>query len=196
MKKLWQEIQKLNPELESLNIEIDRQIGSHGLSSKAWNVFCGIASRFSLGDILFFVDYRINRHLPQGYEERLKNIEERLKISFNFFPSLATMAKIEQGIGSSAMTKNGITPSASLGSNEQRVKDVGGIDFNSAASSIETKGRGIDFNIPQETLDIDLMHMEGLTPVIINIVPVINFNALLGMETESSLEELPSLSKR
>lgn len=63
------------------------------------------------------------------------------------------------------------------------LQNPGGIDFGADKLNIETrstssgqaKGQGIDFVLPPELQGIDLNSIEGLTPVIINIVPIMNF---------------------
>ncbi len=70
----------------------------------------------------------------------------------------------------------------------------GGIDFNANNFNIETKGQGVDFDIPLGIENMDLTNIEGLTPVIINITPVTNFYNLLGL-SESTPLQLSYLSK-
>ena len=60
---------------------------------------------------------------------------------------------------------------------------------------VETKGDGIAFDVPQ----IDaaaLSEAEGFVPIIINIIPITNFNMLMGRSAEEDTEdEVFSLSR-
>ncbi|MDP8266583.1 MAG: GNAT family N-acetyltransferase [Candidatus Aceula meridiana] len=61
------------------------------------------------------------------------------------------------------------------------ISSPGGIDLKGADSFIETRGEGIEFDVPQELLNMDPAQITGFMPVIINIIPVTNFSALLGL---------------
>ena len=58
---------------------------------------------------------------------------------------------------------------------------TGGIDFNAENMNITTRGGEIDFEIPVDMQNINLENIEGLIPVIINIVPVTNVYQILGL---------------
>ncbi len=55
----------------------------------------------------------------------------------------------------------------------------GGIDFKSQHMNVDLRGEGIDFQLPEGMRPMDLIGMEGLTPVIIRIAPVENLSAYL-----------------
>jgi ubiquinone/menaquinone biosynthesis C-methylase UbiE len=71
--------------------------------------------------------------------------------------------------------------------------DVGGIDLNSDYLKLKTKGDAIEFNVPDELMNFDWSKVDGLVPVIINIVPVTNINLLLGLN-EQEIKDLQAAS--
>jgi len=58
---------------------------------------------------------------------------------------------------------------------------TGGIDFNANNLNMKFEGEEIKFSIPAGFQGIQPNHVNGLTPVIINIVPITNFTLLLGL---------------
>jgi tetratricopeptide (TPR) repeat protein len=83
-----------------------------------------------------------------------------------------------------------VASSATVSSGIETSKDkVGGIDFNAKNMNVNTTGDKMDFALPEGmTLD-GLMNAEGLTPVIINMMPVMDFMGLLGLNKEDIKEE-------
>jgi len=77
--------------------------------------------------------------------------------------------------------------------------DIGGINLNANQLNIETQGKGIDFDIPISLESLQNIPLQGLSPVIYQIIPVTNFNLLLGLEDqeeEVDQSELSSLKAR
>ena len=70
----------------------------------------------------------------------------------------------------------------------------GGIDLNPAIVNltIEYEDRGFDLPLPQGSLEN--LHIEDLTPVIINVVPVSNILPWIGLADDSEGE--PQLTRR
>jgi hypothetical protein len=64
---------------------------------------------------------------------------------------------------------------------EAKVANTGGIDFKARNMNVDVKGEGVDFQLPEDMQGIDLNNIEGLTPVIINVTPVTNMPAYLGL---------------
>ena len=67
-------------------------------------------------------------------------------------------------------------------------KKPGGIDFNPANLNIRVRRDDQGLPLPWDSQPINNLQIEGLTPVIINIVPVTNLPLLLGQKSESSDE--------
>jgi hypothetical protein len=67
---------------------------------------------------------------------------------------------------------------------------VGGIDFNAKSLDLQTKGQSIEFNLPPEWQDVDFNSIQGFVPIISNIAPIANFNALLGLNKEDGEAKL------
>ncbi|MDP8266038.1 MAG: hypothetical protein P9M07_03735 [Candidatus Aceula meridiana] len=75
------------------------------------------------------------------------------------------------------------------------IQKPGGIDFDADGFEVETKGEGVAFNIP-EIDAATLSQAEGFVPVIINIIPITNFNMLMGLnEGEGAEDEALSLTR-
>ncbi|MDD3374614.1 MAG: phosphoglycerate mutase family protein [Candidatus Omnitrophica bacterium] len=62
---------------------------------------------------------------------------------------------------------------------------TGGIDFSSDKLDLETRGQGIDFTIPDELRNIDWADVDGLVPMIIEIIPLVNFQGFVRGEDEA-----------
>ena len=63
----------------------------------------------------------------------------------------------------------------------------GGIDFNPNNLNIETQGKGIDYNAPIDPQLLESLTsspIEGFSPVIFNITPILNLPALLGLQDQ------------
>ena len=61
----------------------------------------------------------------------------------------------------------------------------GGVDFNPANMDLRERGPGMDFILDHSLLtDIPVNAVEGVAPVIINIVPIVDFSPLLGRAKE------------
>jgi len=73
--------------------------------------------------------------------------------------------------------------------------NVGGIDLNPAQLNLETQGENIPLDIPTELPSLQNLQIEGLTPIIIQIVPITNLPMILGA-TEEKQEGILSLSQR
>lgn len=67
----------------------------------------------------------------------------------------------------------------------------GGIDFNAQLLNLRREGVGIDITLPQTFEDINLLPVHGLTPVIIQMIPITNANlpVFLG-NTKNEVEPL------
>ncbi len=57
----------------------------------------------------------------------------------------------------------------------------GGIDLNADNLDLEVTGDDIEFRLPESWRGVDLENIKGITPVIINITPVTDMRALLGL---------------
>ena len=62
----------------------------------------------------------------------------------------------------------------------------GGIDFNPKNFNLETQGEGIEFNPTFDPAQLEKIKIEGLSPVIINIVPITNLPLLMGIAPTKS----------
>jgi len=69
--------------------------------------------------------------------------------------------------------------------------NVGGIDFNANNLHMKTQGEEIKFTFPSNLQGIIPNSIDGVIPVIINIIPITNFSTLLGLNEE---KEEPALS--
>ncbi len=70
----------------------------------------------------------------------------------------------------------------------------GGIDFNSNNLNLKEQGQGDEFNFSFDKLqNIQPNAVNGILPVIINITPVTNFPALLGLSQDDESEQLSQL---
>jgi len=66
-------------------------------------------------------------------------------------------------------------------------KDLGGIDLNPAKLDLETKGEGVEFNLPTPA-ELENMEINGLTPIIFNITPITNLPLFLGAKEQHPQE--------
>lgn len=67
---------------------------------------------------------------------------------------------------------------------------VGGIDLNSANFELKRTGLSpIQFNLPPQWQGVDLENVSGFVPVIINIVPIYNFQGFLGMGEDRTRQD-------
>jgi len=66
----------------------------------------------------------------------------------------------------------------------------GGIDLNANQLDIETQGKGVDFDIPISLEILQNIPLQGLSPVIYQIIPVTNFNLLLGLDDREDSNEI------
>lgn len=138
LKELWRQLKALNPELESelrsdrhpeifTNVDNDINNGRGALSAETFLVLDGFASRYNSADIVFFVGYRFYKDsLSTAYEERLKEIEARIKKDFEYSPSSETLDKIASFLSN-----------ASDGKGEDRVVVNGGENIFDSAKQAE-----------------------------------------------------------
>lgn len=83
--------------------------------------------------------------------------------------------------------EKGLTDEAMLSETKNNDEEVGGIDFNPTGIDLEIQKEGSGF----EGFDVplgEIPQIEGLIPIIINIVPLTNVNLLLGLETSNDLD--------
>ncbi len=67
---------------------------------------------------------------------------------------------------------------------------VGGIDLNAANLELKRTGSSpIQFNLPPQWQGVDLENVSGFVPVIINIVPIYNFQGFLGMGEDRTRQD-------
>ena len=71
---------------------------------------------------------------------------------------------------------------------EAMVAAPGGIDLNPARLDLETQGRGMDASLSVTPRQLDSLIINGLTPVILEIVPVTSMSVLLGWADEGKEE--------
>jgi hypothetical protein len=60
-----------------------------------------------------------------------------------------------------------------------QMKNTGGIDLKAGSMNVELKGEDVDLQLPEGGSGMRLDDIEGLTPVIMNIIPVQNMSAYL-----------------
>jgi len=70
---------------------------------------------------------------------------------------------------------------------------VGGIDLNPALLDLQIKRDGNGVPLPLFQQPIETMNIQGFLPVIINVTPVVNLPALLGLADEPGDSEELSL---
>lgn len=87
------------------------------------------------------------------------------------------------------------TSSSAIENIATRDQAPGGIDFNAKNMNVEIKGQGVDFVVPPELQGIDLNAIEGVVPVIINIVPIANIFQALGLSPEDEQHIRQSLER-
>lgn len=94
---------------------------------------------------------------------------------------------------SSSLTAEDIPGDSRMNFNQAQAP--GGIDFDADGFEIEARGKGIALDISE--IDITaLSQAEGFVPIIINIVPITNFNMLMGLNEEGGKEdEILSLTR-
>lgn len=63
----------------------------------------------------------------------------------------------------------------------QKLTTEGGIDLKAGSLNLETTGDNAEFNLPGNFNGVDLDNIEGLTPVIINVTPILDMPAFLGL---------------
>ena len=73
-------------------------------------------------------------------------------------------------------------------------KTPGGIDMNPSRLDLQEEGEAFEFQMPAKYLNIDFHRVNGFTPVIYSITPVMNLPLLLGLVDDS--EEVPQVSYR
>ncbi len=69
------------------------------------------------------------------------------------------------------------------------LKEVGGIDFNPNNLNLKTQGQGINYNAPinpQLLESLTSSPIEGFSPIILRIIPIINLPMLLGLRNGTS----------
>ncbi len=69
-----------------------------------------------------------------------------------------------------------------------KTSSPGGIDFNPNNLIMETRGSGIDFQLPANAQNLPSIPFDGLFPVIIQIVPVTTLPFMVGAEENSEAE--------
>lgn len=69
----------------------------------------------------------------------------------------------------------------------------GGIDFNANNLNLSTRGDEIKLNIPADLQGLEPAAVDGVTPIIINIVPIVNFPLLLGVSQPGHPDQLSRL---
>ncbi|VAX37586.1 hypothetical protein MNBD_UNCLBAC01-428, partial [hydrothermal vent metagenome] len=117
------------------------------------------------------VDYEI---IANGFsQEQINFVRKKLQlilkpILHEYYPSFFEKTQKEESISASPLAK-------------------GGIDFNPNNLNIETQGKGIDYNAPIDPQLLESLTsspIEGFTPVIFNITPILNLPALLGLQDQ------------
>jgi len=91
----------------------------------------------------------------------------------------------KSGIDSSDLTKDG---------DAAMIDEVGGIDFNPDSLRLEIKGERIQFDISDEAIRMQNIQIDGLTPMIIQVIPITNLPLLLGVKEEE--DKIDQLSMR
>jgi len=136
---------------------------------------------FSVEDAITII-----RKLEILKEEAAK--EGKIKIN-KFHSDLIQHPKIEDRVNHilqnfpSAQQEQKYDPAA-LGSVEE--KNPGGIDLTRKRLPLETKGEGVDFNLPFDPNTLENIPINGLTPVIYQITPVTDLPLLLGLAEDHS----------
>jgi cellulose synthase/poly-beta-1,6-N-acetylglucosamine synthase-like glycosyltransferase len=92
----------------------------------------------------------------------------------------------------------GIEVFTNSGTSSSAISDTkGGIDFNAKNMNVETKGQGVDLNVPENWQNLRPEDIIGFTPVIINVVPVTDFIKLLGLNnTDNELQAKSNANSR
>jgi len=65
----------------------------------------------------------------------------------------------------------------------------GGIDMNPNNLDLQTQGSRFDLKLPVDSIDLQNIRIDGFTPVIINVAPLINLPLLLGLVEEEEETE-------
>jgi len=76
-----------------------------------------------------------------------------------------------------------------MASEKEQNKNVGGIDLNPAMLDIESQGGGIDYNVPFDPGELESIHFDGFTPVILQIVPT-NLPMFIGSSGAEPAQQL------
>lgn len=71
----------------------------------------------------------------------------------------------------------------------QSQRKKGGIDFNPNNLNIQSQGHSITFDLPHDPAMLN-MNIDGLYPVIINITPITNIQALIGLVDEDDSDDI------
>jgi len=67
---------------------------------------------------------------------------------------------------------------------ESEDEPLGGIDLNPNNLDLQTQGEQFEFQLPAGAIDFQNIHIDGFTPVIINVAPLTNLPLLLGLVDE------------
>ncbi len=73
---------------------------------------------------------------------------------------------------------------------DEAMSAPGGIDLNPKSLDLQTKGKKFDLNVPVDNASLSNLEINGLTPVIIRIVPLTNLQMFLSSAPEERAEEL------
>jgi len=107
-------------------------------------------------------------------EENFENTEVKLISDYEF----------EKGLVDGVSIYEVTLSDKKILSNTEAPGNTGGIDFVKDNWELETKGEGIEFEIPAELQGIDFDSIQGFVPIIINIVPITNILSILGLNGE------------
>ena len=133
-----------------------------------------------LGAQEFFYEHAINR--ATGVWWSVEDIEKEDEDLYEllgrplFSPSLNFQLQIKDGPAASSTL---FSPE-----NVQGADQLGGIDFNAENMNMTTRGKGVDLLLPALGTSVGPMDIQGLMPVILNVVPVADFMGLLGLSQE------------
>ncbi len=119
-------------------------------------------------------------------------VDNRVKFSVPYWErDESPVASAQSSDKDKAMTAQKQSPVArnlSLATNEQpatsnQPRDVGGIDMNPSMLDLKTKGQSVDMNVLFDPSSLE--NINGLTPIIIQIVPIANTPLLLGISRDT-----------
>ena len=91
---------------------------------------------------------------------------------------------------------NNLKDNAMLNEPQQETSEVGGIDLNPNALTIEQQGQILPFVIPEGYENIDASMLTGFTPDVFRIIPVTNLPILLGLEVKPANQQISSINDR